>query len=639
MPELAPETVVDHRYRILSRVGSGGMADVFCAEDQQLGRKVALKLLHRRFAEDEEFVERFRREASSAAGLQHPHVVGVYDRGSWDGTSYIAMEYLEGRSLKQLIHDEAPLPAVRAIDLTLQILQAARFAHRRGIIHRDLKPHNVIVDPEDGVKVTDFGIARAGASDMTETGSIMGTAQYLSPEQAQGHGVTPASDLYAVGVILYELLTGRVPFEADSAVSIAVKHVTEAPLPPSRLNPAIAPELDAIVSWALEKEPARRYQDADAFIAALQDVRGLLVATAAGQVTATFGAVAATPPTALAGAQAVEEEPEEELRRRRRWPWILLALVVLAAAAAAAFLLTRPEKVTVPVVVGEDQVLAAQVLRNAGLDPQIDRVTSNRPAGTVIAQSPLGQSRVERGAKVALTVSGGPGQVAVPVVVGLSRKAAGRRLRRAGLKPQVEVRPSRSVPAGQAIDTSPPAGTSILRGSIVALGVSSGTPRITVPDVRGQDRAAAEAELAAKGLVAHVTEQVSDRPPGTVLAQTPDGGVTADSGSTVSLTVAKPSPPVAKPSPQVAVPDEAGHTKDYAVRDLTAKGLRPTVQTKDVDTAQDDGNVLSQSPSGGTNVKKGASVTVVVGRFRAKTTPQPPTTEPSTPTAPTPATP
>src|SRR5213082_4028862 len=212
--------MIDGRYKVLSRLGAGGMADVFLAEDEQLGRKVALKLLHRRFSEDPGFVERFRREAQSAAGLQHPNVVGVYDRGGYDGTYYIAMEYLSGRTLKQLIRDEAPLDPVRAIDITVQILKAARFAHRHGVIHRDLKPHNVIVDESDHAKGTDFGIARAGASDMTETGSIMGTAQYLSPEQAQGHAVSAASDLYAIGIVLYEMLAGRVPFDGESAVTI-----------------------------------------------------------------------------------------------------------------------------------------------------------------------------------------------------------------------------------------------------------------------------------------------------------------------------------------------------------------------------------------------------------------------------------
>src|SRR5436305_8891355 len=239
MAELTNGTVVDGRYRVISRLGSGGMADVFLAEDQQLRRKVALKLLHRRFSEDPGFVERFRREAQAAAGLQHPNVVSVYDRGSFDDTYYIAMEYLSGRSLKQLIRQEAPLDPVRAIDVTIQILRAARFAHRRGVIHRDLKPHNVIIDDSGHAKVTDFGIARAGASDMTETGSIMGTAQYLSPEQAQGHAVSPGSDLYSIGVVLYELLTGRVPFDAESAVTIAIKHVSEAPVLPSAFNPNI----------------------------------------------------------------------------------------------------------------------------------------------------------------------------------------------------------------------------------------------------------------------------------------------------------------------------------------------------------------------------------------------------------------
>ena len=253
---IARDTVVDERYKVLNRIGSGGMADVYCAEDLQLGRRVALKLLYRRFAEDEEFVERFRREASSAAGLQHPNVVAVYDRGEFDGTYYIAMEFLEGRSLKQVVRQDGALDPDRAIDLVIQILKAARFAHRRGIVHRDIKPHNVIVDDEGRAKVTDFGIARAGASDMTETGSIMGTAQYLSPEQAQGHPVDARADLYSIGVVLYELLTGRVPFDAESAVTIALKQVSEEPVPPSEFNPAVSDQLEDVVMRALQKDPA-----------------------------------------------------------------------------------------------------------------------------------------------------------------------------------------------------------------------------------------------------------------------------------------------------------------------------------------------------------------------------------------------
>jgi serine/threonine protein kinase len=281
MAEIAPDTIIDSRYRVMQRLGTGGMADVFLVEDQQLGRKVALKLLHRRFAEDPAFVERFRREAQAAAGLQHQNIVSVYDRGEWDGTYYIAMEYLAGRTLKQVIREEAPLDPVRAIDIAIQILKAASFAHRRGIVHRDLKPHNVMVDDAGNAKVTDFGIARAGASDMTETGSIMGTAQYLSPEQAQGHSVNASSDLYSVGIVLYEMLTGRVPFDGEAAVTIALKHVSEAPIPPRELNPDIPPELEQTVLWTLNKNPADRPADADQLITVLEHCREAIIAGAA----------------------------------------------------------------------------------------------------------------------------------------------------------------------------------------------------------------------------------------------------------------------------------------------------------------------------------------------------------------------
>src|SRR4051794_35676544 len=375
MRELEAGTVVDGRYSIISRLGSGGMADVYCAQDLQLGRKVALKLLYRRFAEDEQFVERFKREASAAAGLQHPHVVGVYDRGEYDGTYYIAMEYLEGRSLKQVVQEEGPLDPERAIDLLVQILRASRFAHQRGVIHRDIKPHNVIVDDEGRVKVTDFGIARAGASDMTETGSIMGTAQYLSPEQAQGHAVSAQSDLYAIGIVLYELLAGRVPFDGDSPVTIALKQVSELPIPPSAFNPSVPPELDAIVLRALEKDPARRFADAEEMIAELEALRERLAAIPAGQSTAVFGAVPEggepTGPTALVGAppspptdedyagvypaEPPPPEPEEERERRRRRLLLILGGIagLLILGGLLAFFVTRgADQRPVPDVVG-----------------------------------------------------------------------------------------------------------------------------------------------------------------------------------------------------------------------------------------------------------------------------------------------
>ena len=251
----------------LRRLGSGGMADVWLAEDTHLQRQVALKVLHRRFAQDREFVERFQREAESAAGLQHPNIVSVFDRGEFEGTYYIAMQYVEGPTLKQLI--DRGLTPEQAVALIRQVLEAARFAHRNGIVHRDLKPQNVIVDAEGKAVVTDFGIARAGVSEITQTGSVMGTPHYLSPEQAQGFDVTAVSDLYSIGVILYEALTGRVPFEADTAVAVAMKQVSQTPQRPSSINPRVSPALDAVVMRALEKDPGERFQSADAFIAAL----------------------------------------------------------------------------------------------------------------------------------------------------------------------------------------------------------------------------------------------------------------------------------------------------------------------------------------------------------------------------------
>src|ERR671923_398041 len=264
-------TLFDGRYRILRKLGAGGMANVYLAEDEELGRRVAIKILNERYANDDLFIERFRREAKSAAGLSHPNIVSIYDRGEAEGTYYIAMEVIEGRSLKELLLTRGPLPIVDAVHYARQILEALRFAHRHGIIHRDIKPHNCLVG-EQGLKVTDFGIARYGPSQMTEAGSIMGTAQYLSPEQARGAPVTASSDLYSLGIVLYEMLTGRVPFSGDSAIEIAMKHLNDIPKPPSRIRPEIPPELDQIVLRALAKEQEDRYQSADEFIEDLQRV-------------------------------------------------------------------------------------------------------------------------------------------------------------------------------------------------------------------------------------------------------------------------------------------------------------------------------------------------------------------------------
>lgn len=604
--ELTADTVVDGRYRVLSRIGSGGMADVYCAQDAQLGRKVALKLLYRRFAEDPEFVERFRREASSAAGLQHPNVVGIYDRGEWDGTYYIAMEYLEGRSLKQLLVEEGPLDPLHAIGITEQILLAARFAHHRGIIHRDFKPHNVIVDDEGRVKVTDFGIARAGASDMTETGSIMGTAQYLSPEQAQGHAVSAASDLYAIGILLYELLAGRVPFDGDSAVAVALKQVSELPVPPSAYNPAISPELDAVILRALEKDPAARYADADEFLAALEQVR-VDLGGAAGP-TAAY-ATAAAYDGAYAPEEPLEEEEEEEKRRPPWWVWALVVLAIAALGVGAYLLLSSDTKqVEVPKVVGLQQAAATTILRNQGFSARVERVRSDSPEGIVLRQDPQPQTKVDEGSEVTLTVSDGPGDGTVPDVQGQPRDEAEKRLKDAGFKVRVQTETSDSVSAGDATRTSPPSGSQLTKGSTVSLFISSGRGKTSVPSVIGQTQSAAESEITSAGLQVSVSEEESDQTPGTVIRQSPDGGTEVEKGTSVSIVVAK------APT-QVTVPDVTGQDQSAAATELSGAGLTVVINEQEVATPGEDGVVLDQTPGGGTEVKKGARVTLTVGKF------------------------
>ena len=655
MADLSPGAIVDNRYKVLSRLGAGGMADVFLAEDQQLGRKVALKLLHRRFAADPDFVERFRREAQAAAGLQHPNVVSVYDRGNFEDTYYIAMEYLPGRSLKQLIRQEAPLDPVRAIDITIQILKAARFAHRRGVIHRDLKPHNVIIDDADQAKVTDFGIARAGASDMTETGSIMGTAQYLSPEQAQGHAVSAGSDLYSVAVVLYEMLTARVPFDGESAVTIALKHVSEAPVPPSVINPAVPPELEQVVMWALNKNPADRPTGADQFINALEAAKSV-IQSGGGQRTASMAALAAvggvgaaygspaaggvSPEAAAAayrqpgandtGSYYVDGEPREPPPDEpRMWPWVtLLVILLLAGGGVAAYLLTRPEKKVVPTVTNQTLNTARTILQNDGFLVSVLNVTNNKRAGIVIGQDPQGNDKAKQGSTVTLTVSQGPGSTTVPSVVGQSEEAAQKALTKAHLKYNVQHEPSETIAKGKATRTDPANGQSVGVGSTVTLYLSSGKPMVSVPNVIGESVSSARSQLNNAGFVVTTTSQTTtSAPDGNVVDQSPAGNTKVAAGSTVSLVVAK-APTTAQ------VPDVTGDTAQGAVNQLKAAGFKVAQKTKPVTKQNKDGIVVAEQPRGGSTQNKGSTVTITVGVFTppATTTPTTPTTPTTTPT-------
>ena len=605
MQGIERDTMVDGRYRIIGRIGSGGMADVYEAEDTQLGRRVALKLLYRRFAEDAEFVERFRREASSAAGLNHPNVVQVFDRGQWDGTYYIAMELLAGRNLKQIVREHGALEPALAVDLVLQILKAARFAHRRGVVHRDIKPHNVIVDEEGRAKVTDFGIARAGASDMTETGSIMGTAQYLSPEQAQGHPVDARSDLYAIGVVLYELLTGVPPFDADSPVTIALKQVSEEPIPPRARNPAVPPALDAVAMRALRKDPDERFQDADQFAGALE--------------------------AAMSGAYVPPEDPVAELEEEDRRNWrtiVLVALIALALAALAvgAYLLLTPDQKTVPNVVGKRSGSAAQTLQSAGFEVDIVPIQSESvPEDRVAGQRPEPGEEADEGSTVTITVSSGPGEAPVPVVQGLPVGQAVDRLRDAGFRTEERREFSDTVPNGRVIETSPSEGSVVRKGTTVTMIVSRGKEKVAVPDVVGQPRAEAEAAIRNAELdVAVQEEESTDQDPGVVLRTDPAAGTQLAKGGTVTLVVA------AAPA-EVPVPGVIDATEDDAVQTLEDAGFRVRVEDAPVDTPDDDGFVVDQDPAADEPAERNSEVTITVGRF-APPTPTPTPTPSPTPT-------
>jgi eukaryotic-like serine/threonine-protein kinase len=589
------DTMIDGRYRVLKRIGSGGMAEVYCAEDQQLGRRVALKLLHRRFADDEQFVERFRREASSAAGLSHPNIVGIFDRGEWDGTYYIAMEFVEGRTLKDIVRERGAAPPEAAADITLQILRAARFAHKRGIVHRDIKPHNVLIDNEGRVRVTDFGIARAGVSDMTETGSVMGTAQYLSPEQAQGKPVDARSDLYSAGIVLYELLTGRVPFDAESPVSVALMQVSEPPVPPMEVNPEVPPALDAVTLRAMEKDPGRRYQDADEFIAALESARK-------------------APMEILPPPPVVVEEVVEEEAGRRWWPWVI-ALLALLAIGIGLYLLLRPEQLTVPSVVGLRSATASQILKDRGFEVEVVNVANpDVERDQVAAQDPRPNTEAPEGSVVEITVSTGPGEAPVPTVAGLPRKEAEAQLRDAGFEPRVEKAFSDTVPKGRVIETTPPGGTTIDRGSTVILQVSRGREQAEVPDVVGQSEANARSEIEGAGLrVGKVTEEASEEESGTVIEQTPAAGESVDRGEAVDLVVAR----------GVPVPDVVDSTEEEATATLEDAGFEVRVREQTVTDPAQDGMVLEQSPAADEERRQGSRVTIVVGRAEAAATPTP----------------
>jgi serine/threonine-protein kinase len=545
------------------------------------------------------------------------------------------MEYLDGRSLKELIVSRGPAPIPIAIDYGRQILAAVRFAHRHGIVHRDIKPHNVLVDAEGRLKVTDFGIARAGASQMTEAGSIIGTAQYLSPEQAKGSPVDQTSDLYSVGVVLYELLTGVVPFSGDTPVEIAMKHLSSVPKAPSELRGEIPRDLDLIVLRALAKDPAERYQSAEEMEEDLARVaRGAAVSPATEEAaTAIISRPPPPPVVPTAVTQARQPVPPyappaayydyDEPRRRAFWPWLLALLFVGAAVVGGYFLynqiqdqLSGAKSVRVANYRGLREFLAVSKIRQAGLVPNVVRQpNADVPETYVFKQSPLPGSKTNKGGDVTIYSSAGPPQTTVPDERGKQATEAVSDLKDAGLKWKI-VQVDSNERAGTVVDQTPTSGATVDQGSLVRLKVSKGPQPIAVPNVVGQTVQSASSILQGAGFAVATKSVDSSEPKGTIVSQSPGAGTSQVPGTKITLSVSK------GPTTS-AVPDVTSQDQASAQQVLTGAGFRVRVESQDTADPTQDGVVLSQTPTGGTQAPPKTVVTIVVGKFTVPTSPTP----------------
>jgi beta-lactam-binding protein with PASTA domain len=620
------QQLVDNRYRLVRPLGNGGMAEVYLAHDNILDRDVALKVMSTRYASDEEFVERFKREAQSAAALSHPNIVSIFDRGaSEDGTYYIAMEYLPGGTLKDRIMRKGALPPRTAAAVALQIAEALRAAHERGVIHRDIKPHNILITESGDVKVTDFGIARAAASStMTRTGSILGTAHYISPEQAMGEPVGSASDLYSLGIVLYEMLTGVMPYDADTPLGIAMKHVNGRLIPPKEIDPSIPAGIDAITVRLLAKDPADRYaSDADLIEDLERAAAGLEpVNTTTQMMTRPMPAVA---PTRVGPPPKVRRNEE----RRRSTPLVLalLALLLLAPLALAAYFFLPQQEEEVPRIAVPD--LAGKTLDEAesqvGNDFDIrveDEVEHERPVDTILSQRPKG-GKAEKGSTISVVVVGT--QVAkVPSIVGLGRDAAQQTLENAGFVVAVQERESTFEQESRVIGQVPQGGTSEELGSKVTITVGTGPRTVQVPDLYGDTPDQAAAILNEIHLeLGEQTEIPSDEvAAGQIVEQQPAAGADVQPGSEVSVAVSS--------GPELStVPNVVGQPAEQARAELWNALFASTVVM--VPSSEPEGTVVSTDPPAGTRADwRAISVTVNVSAGPPpEITPAPPDRQPN----------
>ena len=545
------ERVLDGRYAIEVLVGSGGMADVYRAKDRLLERTVAVKILHRQYENDTEFIGRFQREAKAAARITHPNIVNVFDVGVAEGRHYIVMEYVPGRTLKERIKEEGPVPAVQALEIARQIASALAQAHANNLVHCDIKPHNILVMPDGNVKVADFGIARAVTeSTMTYNDNIMGSVHYFSPEQARGTLITPKSDVYSLGVVLYEMLTGRIPFDGNTAVSIARKHLEEEPQPIRSIVPNIPPVVEALVTRMMAKEPALR-PDSRLLVQDITRTEQMMHGDAAAMPTFDPDATRVLSPVEAQEIGAIIETEEEagevvekSFFRTKKFKLVLVLILMLGF--FTGFFLSFGKfwssvEITVPDVTGKQLTLARQILEDRHLRVTVaETFDASVPVGVVVSQTPEAGTTVKEERTITIYVSKGGEELEMPNLRGLKQEDAIKKLQQMGLRLGSAYETFSDEDSGTVISQDPRSGTRITKGQSVDITVSKGqkVKKVTVPNVKGVPSDRAHTMLEGSGLkVGGSTEEASAQAAGTVVSQSPAAGTEVDSGTAVQLVV------------------------------------------------------------------------------------------------------